>query len=175
MRALDEGRASITETFSEHMFRCLDCRACETVCPSGVHFGQMMEETRADIVRQRPAHWIARLMLQHVFPYRRRFHIASRALQLYQHLGLQSLVRASGLLKWIAPKMAKAEALMPDLPIESGVPLGSTYPAEGERVGTVAFFTGCVMNSMLGSVNRASVRLINAAGYDVVIPSEQVC
>jgi glycolate oxidase iron-sulfur subunit len=55
MRALDEGRAQITDTFSEHMFRCLDCRACETACPSGVHFGQMMEETRADIVRQRPA------------------------------------------------------------------------------------------------------------------------
>jgi glycolate oxidase iron-sulfur subunit len=175
MRALDEGRARITDTFSEHMFRCLDCRACETACPSGVHFGQMMEDTRADIVGQRPAHWIARLMLQHVFPYRWRFHLASRALQVYQRSGLQALVRASGLLKAIAPGMAKAETLMPDLPIESGVTLGKTYPAEGEKVGTVAFFTGCVMNSMLGSVNRASVRLLNAAGYDVVIPSDQVC
>ena len=59
MRALDEGRAQITDSFSEHMFRCLDCRACETACPAGVHFGQMMEDTRAEIVRQRPAHWIA--------------------------------------------------------------------------------------------------------------------
>jgi glycolate oxidase iron-sulfur subunit len=175
MRALDEGRAQITDTFSEHMFRCLDCRACETACPSGVHFGQMMEETRADIVRQRPAHWIARLMLRHVFPHRRRFHLASRALQIYQRLGLQSLVRATGLLKLIAPEMAKAEALMPDLPMETGIALGTTYPAEGERLGTVAFFSGCVMNSMLGSVNRASVRLLNAAGYDVVVPAEQVC
>jgi glycolate oxidase iron-sulfur subunit len=175
MRALDEGRAKITETFSEHMFRCLDCRACETVCPSGVHFGQMMEDTRADIVRQQPAHWIARLMLKHVFPYRWRFHLASRGLQLYQHSGLQTLVRASGLLKLLAPKMAQAETLMPDLPIESGLTLGKTYAAQGERVGTVAFFTGCVMNSMLGSVNRASVRLLNAAGYDVVIPADQVC
>jgi glycolate oxidase iron-sulfur subunit len=175
MRALDEGRARITDTFSEHMFRCLDCRACETACPSGVHFGQMMEDTRADIVGQRPAHWIARLMLRHVFPYRWRFHLASRFLQVYQRSGLQALVRATGLLKLVAPKMAKAETLMPDLAIESGVTLGKTYPAEGERVGTVAFFTGCVMNSMLGSVNRASVRLLNAAGYDVVIPAEQVC
>jgi glycolate oxidase iron-sulfur subunit len=175
MRALDEGRAQITDTFSEHMFRCLDCRACETACPSGVHFGQMMEETRADIVRQRPAHWIARLMLRHVFPHRRRFHLASRALQIYQRLGLQSRVRATGLLKLIAPEMAKAEALMPDLPMETGIALGTTYPAEGERLGTVAFFSGCVMNSMLGSVNRASVRLLNAAGYDVVVPAEQVC
>src|SRR5262245_11377655 len=175
MRALDEGRARITDTFSEHMFRCLDCRACETACPSGVHFGQMMEDTRAEIVRQRPAHWIARLMLQHVFPYRWRFHLISRSLQLYQRSGLQSLVRATGLLKLFAPAMAKSEEVMPDLPLEKGLELGRTYSAEGERVGTVAFFTGCVMNSMLGSVNRASVRLLNAAGYDVVIPGDQVC
>ena len=71
--------------------------------------------------------------------------------------------------------MATREELMPDLPIESGLVMGKTYPAEGERVGSVAFFTGCVMNSMLGSINRASVRLLNAAGYDVVVPNEQVC
>src|SRR5215510_12669080 len=148
MRALDEGRARITDTFSEHMFRCLDCRACETACPSGVHFGQMMEDTRADIVRQGEAHWIARLMLRHVFPYPWRFHLASRLMQIYQHSGMQSVVRATGLLKRVAPAMAKAEALMPQLPLESGVELGKTYAAEGDRVGTVAFFTGCVMNSM---------------------------
>jgi len=175
MRALDEGRARITDTFVEHMFRCLDCRACETVCPSGVHFGQMMEDTRAEIVQQRPAHWIARLMLRHVFPYPRRFHLASRLLQIYQRTGMQAAVRATGLLKLVAPGMAKAEALMPDLALERGVAVGKTYPAEGERVGTVAFFTGCVMNSMLGSVNRSSVRLLNAAGYDVIVPKEQVC
>jgi glycolate oxidase iron-sulfur subunit len=175
MRALDEGRARITDTFSEHMFRCLDCRACETACPSGVHFGQMMEDTRADIVRQRPAHWMARLMLRHVFPHPRRFHLLSRLMQIYQHSGLQTAVRTTGLLNVFAPAMAKAEALMPDLPVESGLELGKTYPAEGERVGTVAFFAGCVMNSMLGSVNRASVRLLNAAGYDVILPSGQVC
>jgi len=175
MRALDEGRAQITDSFSEHMFRCLDCRACETACPAGVHFGQMMEDTRAEIVRKRPAHWIARLMLQHVFPHRWRFHLAARLLQFYQMSGLQTAVRATGLLKTFAPAMAKSEQLMPELPIESGLTLGHTYPAEGERVGTVAFFTGCVMNSMLGSVNRASVRLLNAAGYDVVVPKDQVC
>src|SRR5688500_14982100 len=153
MRALDEGRAEITESFSTHMFRCLDCRACETVCPSGVHFGQMMEDTRAEIVNRQPAHWIARLMLRHVFPHPQRFHFASRLLQFYQRSGMQSAVRATGLLKRLAPGMAKAETLMPALPVQAGVAVGKTYPAEGERVGAVAFFTGCVMNSMLGSIN----------------------
>ncbi|HLH30759.1 MAG TPA: (Fe-S)-binding protein [Terriglobia bacterium] len=175
MRAYDEGRAKITDSFVEHMFRCLDCRACETACPSGVHFGHMMEEMRGKIIEDRSAHWIARLMLNHVFPHPWRFHLASRMLQLYRASGMQAVVRATGILKLIAPRMAAAEALMPEIGIETGVPLGGTYPAEGQKQGTVAFFAGCVMNSMMGSINRSSVRLLTAAGYDVIVPREQIC
>ena len=175
MRAFDEGRAKITDSFVEHMFRCLDCRACETACPSGVHFGHMMEEMRGTITEQRPAHWITRFVLRHIFPYPRRFQLASRMLQLYRAIGVQSLVRSTGLLKRIAPRMAAAEALMPDLGMQRGVPLNTQYRAQGEKQGTVAFFTGCVMNSMMGAINRASVRLITAAGYDVVVPPTQIC
>jgi glycolate dehydrogenase iron-sulfur subunit len=175
MRAFDEGRAKITDSFVEHMFRCLDCRACETACPSGVHFGHMMEEMRGTITEQRPAHWITRLVLRHIFPYPGRFQLASRMLQLYRAIGIQSLVRSTGLLKRIAPRMAAAEALMPDLEMQRGVPLNAHYRAEGEKRGTVAFFTGCVMNSMMGAINRASVNLLTAAGYDVVVPPAQIC
>jgi glycolate oxidase iron-sulfur subunit len=175
MRAFDEGRATITDSFVEHMFRCLDCRACETACPSGVHFGHMMEEMRGKIVEQQPANWIARLVLNHVFPYPWRFNIVSRMLQLYRVSGLQSLVRETGLLRRIAPRMAAAEELMPEVEIESGVTLDSFHAAEGEKHGTVAFFSGCVMNSMMGSINKASVRLLTAAGYDVIVPGRQIC
>jgi glycolate oxidase iron-sulfur subunit len=175
MRALDEGRAKITDSFVEHMFRCLDCRACETACPSGVHFGQMMEEMRGKIVKGRPAPWIARLMLNHVFPYPWRFHLASRMLQLYRLSGIQGFVRETGLLGRLAPGMAAAEALMPELELERGVPMDSYYPAQGKKEGTVAFFAGCVMNSMMGSINKSSVRLLTAAGYDVIVPGDQIC
>lgn len=175
MRAFDEGRTKITDSFVEHMFRCLDCRACETACPSGVHFGHMMEEMRGTIVQERSAHWIARLVLKHVFPYPWRFQIASRLLQLYRVSGIQSFVRETGLLGRISPRMAAAEALMPEVEIQSGVTLDSHYRAEGKKRGTVAFFTGCVMNSMMGSINKSSVRLLTAAGYDVVVPGSQIC
>src|SRR5215510_1136722 len=148
MRAFDEGRAKITDSFVEHMFRCLDCRACETACPSGVHFGHMMEEMRGKIVEDRSAHWIARAVLNHVFPYPWRFQVVSRLLQLYRASGVQSFVRSVGVLRRISPRMAAAEALMPDVEMERGVPLDTHYRAEGKRRGIVAFFTGCVMNSM---------------------------
>src|SRR5437667_3934245 len=64
---------------------------------------------------------------------------------------------------------------MPDIGMESGLALDSHYRAEGRKQGTVAFFSGCVMNSMLGSINRSSVRLLTAAGYDVVVPGNQIC
>jgi glycolate oxidase iron-sulfur subunit len=175
MRAYDEGRARITDSFVEHMFRCLDCRACETACPSGVHFGHMMEEMRGEIVKQRPAHWLSRLVLNHVFPYPWRFQLASRFLQLYLASGLQSLVRETGILRRLAPRMAAAEALMPEVGFERGVTPGATYRAEGKKLGTVAFFAGCVMNSMLGAINLSSVRLLTAAGYDVIVPDNQIC
>src|SRR5207237_1841277 len=175
MRALDEGRATITDSFVEHMFRCLYCRACETACTSGVHFGHMMEEMRGKIVEEQPAHWLSRLILKHVFPYPMRCQLACRMQKIYRASGYQSLMRKTGLLRWVAPRMADAEALMPEIGIETGVSLNSFYPAEGKKEGKVAFFTGCVMNSMLGSINRSSVRLLTAAGYDVVVPGEQIC
>jgi glycolate oxidase iron-sulfur subunit len=175
MRAFDEGRARITDSFVEHMFRCLDCRACETACPSGVRFGHMMEEMRGKIVEQQPAHWLARLVLKRVFPSPRRFQLAARLLQLYRASGVQRLVRSTGLLSRIAPRMSAAEALMPDVTVERGVTVGGYYPAEGKKEGAVAFFTGCVMNSMMGPVNRASVKLLTAAGYDVTVPGGQIC
>jgi glycolate oxidase iron-sulfur subunit len=96
-------------------------------------------------------------------------------MQLYRESGIQAFVRETGLLERFAPGMARAEALMPATGIERGVNRDARYPAEGRKVGTVAFFSGCVMNSMLGSVNRASVRLLTAAGYDVVVPGGQIC
>ena len=103
MRAFDEGRAEITASFEEHMFSCLDCRACETACPSGVHFGEMMEVMRGRIVQERPPDRITRFMLRHVFPYPRRFHAAARLMQLYRLSGLQEFLRSTGLLEKVSP------------------------------------------------------------------------
>ena len=175
MRAFEEGRAQITPSFEEHMFRCLDCRACETACPSGVQFGHMMEEMRGTIIDRHPANWITRLMLRHIFPFPRRFAAISRALQMYQFSGFQGFLRTTGLLKTFAPQMAAAEALMPKVGVERGITPGSTHRAEGTREGTVALFTGCVMNSLLGSINRSTARLLNAAGFDVIVPENQIC
>ena len=175
MRAFDEGRAALTDTFVEHMFRCLDCRACETACPSGVHFGHMMEQMRGTIVDQRSTDPISRFVLNHVFPYPGRFHLAARLLQIYRQSGVSDFLRSTGLLKKMAPRYAAAEEMAPLVDVQGGVQPGTVYRTMEERRGAVAFFSGCVMNSLLGRANRATVELLNCAGFDVVVPEGQIC
>ena len=96
-------------------------------------------------------------------------------LQFYRQTGLQRFVRTTGLLGIMGEDWVRAEAMTPEAPLQTGVQIGHTYRAEGHPTGTVAFFAGCVMNSLLGDVNRATIDLLNAAGYDVVVPDGQIC
>ena len=61
MKAAAEGRIPVSDKFALHMERCLVCRACETVCPSGVQFGRAMESARAVLQRTRAERRMRRL------------------------------------------------------------------------------------------------------------------
>src|SRR5215831_13932203 len=99
---VDEGRLAIGEEFVTHIDRCLDCRACETACPSGVEYGKLVELARAQIERNYKRPFIARLIRDVVYrrllPYPKRIALAARMMRLYQSSGLRSLARATGIL-----------------------------------------------------------------------------
>src|SRR5262249_57842311 len=73
MRGLAEGRIAPSDELVGHLDRCLDCRACETVCPAGVPYSRLLEATRGQIQRRfRRAsplrllgHWVLRSVLPH--------------------------------------------------------------------------------------------------------------
>ena len=93
IKAVNEGRLTMTPHFIEHMYLCLDCRACETACPSHVEFGDLMERARGQIERHVPRSWperlLRRLVFQELFPYRWRMEQLFYVLRWYQRLGLQ--------------------------------------------------------------------------------------
>lgn len=175
MRAVAEGRLGITATYARHLDLCLGCRACETACPAGVPFGSLLETARADIERAgRP--WPRRVfdaVLFGVFPHPERLAVALGLLRRYRGLGLQALVRRSGLLRHF-PRLAAMDALLGEVP-RTDTELPEFLAAHGRARGRVAVLLGCVQRYLFTDVNRDTMRLLAAAGWDVVAPRAQGC
>jgi glycolate oxidase iron-sulfur subunit len=174
MRAAAEGRLDITDGFTRHLDLCLGCRACETACPSGVPFGQLLEATRGQIERRKRP-WRRRLvdaLALGLFPHPGRMAPIARVLSVYQRSGLQRLVRSSALASR-APRLAAMERLLPVVPPAERLP--RLVPARGDRRGRVGLLTGCVQRVLYPALNVQTARVLSAAGYDVVIPEAQGC
>jgi glycolate oxidase iron-sulfur subunit len=179
VRALGDGRGTFSPALVRHLDQCLGCLACEEACPSGVVYGHALEGTREAIEThydRAPADRAVRWLVEHLFPFPRRLGWALSGLYWYQRLGLSSLVRRSGLLRAVAPRLAQMEALLPPVPASRDRrPLPEHTPAVGTRRGRIGLLTGCAQRHLLPELNRATVRVLARAGYDVVAPREQGC
>jgi glycolate oxidase iron-sulfur subunit len=178
MSLVDTGRLEVGKTFVTHIDRCLNCRACETACPSGVEYGKLLELARAQIEQKykRPlASRIARdLVYRRLLPYPGRIALAARLLKFYQRSGIRAIARATGILRLLG--LREREQLMPR--IDSNFffgELGKTFPARGPRRARVALFAGCVAQVTFSEMNRATIRVLQANGCEVVVPGAQVC
>jgi len=178
MLLVDTGQLELGDVFVKHIDQCLDCRACETACPSGVEYGKLVEVTRAQIeqnYRRAPfTRLLRRLVFEDLLPHPLRIAAVARLLRVYQRSGLAMLARASGLLKLFG--MEQRERLLP--PIDSEFffsRLGKTYPAQGTQRARVAFFGGCLAQVTFTALNDATIRVLTANGCEVVVPDGQVC
>ncbi len=174
----DAGRLPIGDSFALHIDRCLGCLACETACPSGVHYGRIVERARAEIEQNYRRPWLARLARRQVYGKLLRDFAAlarwARLLRFYQRSGLQKLVRASGLLRPFG--LAKIEALAPQMESDFFFrELGAVYPAAGERRACVALLAGCIASVAFAELNRATVRVLTRNGVEVHVPAGQGC
>jgi glycolate oxidase iron-sulfur subunit len=163
--------------FQEEMSLCLNCRACEAVCPSGVKYGEILEASRAQIEEHREtpvAEQAARgLAFNVLFSDMKRFRVASHALKLYQRSGVQSAVRKSKVLNLVG--LADKEQMLPELSDRFTVPHGETIPARGQKRGHVALFTGCIMSTAYAGVHEATIRVLTRNGFDVTLVAGQGC
>ncbi|HLY03348.1 MAG TPA: (Fe-S)-binding protein [Candidatus Cybelea sp.] len=157
--------------FLEQMSQCLDCRACEAVCPSGVRYGKLVETARAQIrqtePQEAPNRRFARAFLLHsLFRDLRLMRAAARILRFAQQTRLTSLARVIGL--------GQAAALAPRI-------RSSFFPARGQRFealnakGVAFLHAGCVMPVAFGHVHEATVRMLRRAGLSTIVPAGQGC
>ena len=172
VRAVTEGRIEPNERFGNHLYLCMMCRACESACPSGVHYGRIAEAARE--VLGPPGSPLARAMETFVFtqllPSPQRLRMAALLLRFYQKSGVRRLVR--GLLP---ARLKEMEGMLPPLPDRFFAPEAELLPAIGHRRARVAMLGGCVMGLLFADINKATVRVLRLNGCDVLIPKAQGC
>jgi glycolate oxidase iron-sulfur subunit len=182
MRSVREGTLPLDTQVRRHLDLCLDCRACETACPSGVQYGKLIEPFRADLLRlsktqsqsASPLPWWQRFVVFNVFPHRRRTRMALLPIRLMQALGLDGLLRKSSLLRLLPLRLRQMHQMLPRLPLRTR-PIPEFLPAIGERRARVGLFLGCVNEALFHHVNWATARVLQINGCDVWTPRAQVC
>jgi glycolate oxidase iron-sulfur subunit len=179
MDAINKGDASLSTASVEHFDSCLGCLACVTTCPSGVQYDKLIEATRPQVERNYPRSLGDRLFRQLIFslfPYPERLRVLLAPLLLYQKSGLPQLIRQTGLLKRISPRLAAMETLLPSVTASSFQDrLPALVPAQTQKRYRVGMILGCVQRLFFSDVNEATARVLSANGCEVVIPQTQSC
>jgi glycolate dehydrogenase iron-sulfur subunit len=180
MRNVIDGQLALDETVKQHLDLCLNCRACETACPSGVQYGKLIEPFREHMARLEPGRGMKTLsafqrwLLLHVFPSRARTRFALAPARLAQWTGLDFLMRKSGALRLLPRRMRDMHGMLPALKRHYGS-LPEVLPAEGPRRARVALFLGCVADAIYPETQVATVRVLQKNGCEVWIPRGQPC
>ena len=164
MSAVAAGVVELDADFEEAMSFCLNCRACEAVCPSLVPYGRAMEGARAEVAAQRPrlGRKIRHFALGGLLPSRRLMALVTRVIWLIQRFRLQRLLPAR-----LRSGFAGLRPIEPARPA-TGLRLAGT-------LGRAGLLRGCIVDPWFGAVNRAAEVLLTRAGYEVVSPSNQTC
>ncbi len=190
MKGLLQKKIEPSPTVLRHLDQCLDCRACETACPSGVPYAHILESTRTVLQPLRKLSLVGRFIRWFVFgkllPSRRMQSLVFKLLWLQQTLGLSALGAALGRHGLLPGRLSAAAAQAPTVPLRSfrqthaakfNAATGAmTFAARGERRHRVALFTGCLADQLFAGVNEATVRVLTENGCEVdVLANERCC
>lgn len=180
MRAVTDERLELTDDVRRHLELCLDCRACETACPSGVQYGKLIEpfrvamEQSADGMAAKSDDWFHRWILFGLFPYADRLRLALAPARAMQALRLDRVAESLGLFRLLPARLRQLAQMLP--PRRKAEPqLPEVLPAVGKRRARVALFTGCVGDALFRHTNWATARVLQQNGCEVVIPRTQAC
>jgi glycolate oxidase iron-sulfur subunit len=173
IKSVDEGRIDLLSPgFVNQMHECLDCRACETACPSGVEYGQLVEMARTQIRTAQAKQesilrrWSRALVLRVPFRHLGIMRAMASALRFAQHAGLMSMASSFGL--------RDAVEIAPPMPDKFFEPKQRRFEADN-AVGTAFLHVGCVMQFAFPQVHDATIRMLKRARLSVVVPDDQGC
>ncbi|MFS0750439.1 (Fe-S)-binding protein [Oceanobacillus sp. 1P07AA] len=180
MKGIVDGEIEPDEDIEQTLNECLGCRACEPACPAGVNYGQLLEEAR-DIFNQNKQHSlpekvIRKTVFEGLFPHQNRMENMTSLLTFYQRSGLQKVARNIGFMKLFPDTLATMEKVLPSTPTRKEMGSRATYYVhKSQPKATVAFFKGCLMDTMFREVNKATIELLQKVGCDIAVPDTQNC
>lgn len=181
MRSVADGELKITGEFAAEMSYCLGCLACQTACPAGVDYSNLLETARSDIQAHGPrgslvARFWRAFTIRGLFMRPRLLRLAGRCLGLYQQLGLQKTFRKLRLTKLLPPHLKKLEPQAPTMARRFSYQLIGAVesPLQGKRY-RVALLTGCVQDLAFSAINRDTADVLLANGCEVHTPPLQPC
>ncbi len=173
MKSVMDGSLPVTRAFMDEMYFCLDCQACQTACPAGVKYGELVESARALVEKKRVLR-VKVFILRHVVERRRVLKFLARAIGFYQSSYVENIVLA--FLKAFSPNLHGRYTLMPRIATNFAFDsLPETNEPRGSARGTVAVLTGCVMDVFYADVNRDTVDVLLRNDWRVIVPRTQVC
>ena len=188
MRAVGEGRlASDSLSFERHIDRCLGCRACEQVCPAGVEYGQLLEAARGELFTTGKtrgfSYGLLRLLLKHVWLHTARLKFAFGMARILRDAGFAQLLLKTRIARLFSSQFEFGLALLASSAPKLAKP--GNQSSKKRRVKTVRaaaspcdhtmLFTSCVGAGLFSRVNHATRRVLEANGFAVETPSQQVC
>lgn len=179
MKAVNERRIGFTPTVFQHWDLCIQCRACEVACPSGVPYGRLIESTMAQVQKHRKSGLIsgfaARMLLKKILPSQRMLLLLVSCLKLYKMTGVRWLVRKSHMLKLLSKRLASLEESTPQINGNRFKTNDRVIIPEGNLRAKVALLSGCIMPLVNGPEMEAMVRVLVRNGCEVVVPRNQGC
>lgn len=178
MRAVTDGRMPLDDKVKGHLDLCLDCRACESACPSGVQYGKLIEPFRMHMekigLNAGDLGWFKRFLLFRVTPYAGRMRLALAPARFMQWTGIDWLLNKIGAFKLLPRSLRQFHDMLPPLRRHYGR-LPEVLPAEGKQRARVALFTGCAGDAFFPATTVATARVLQKNGCEVWIPRTQVC
>ena len=171
------GELSLTTNFKDHMYRCLDCLACNDICPVGIKPADLCLEARHAIHQATPTPPLKPILFRGIFPRTGLLEILTKPVALYDRSGLRRLLGAIRATNILPAQLRDMERMLPHrLPLRgTRHQIPDLVLARGERRAHVAYFLGCVQGVMMADGCKATVEVLAENGCDVVTPSEVKC